>query len=187
MKAFFNLLKARINARVPAIKTVRMFNNQMAHEDGTGSTGRDEKPFPHPACFIEFITNDIDNRSFGIKDYLMTVRFRFSKVSYKFERPETFDFLDEFDYNIQLMAPANDLAFTFTTLQESALEYDEDHNNVENPYRDYRTRLRWSPKNQTTGSVIFTGGGLKVNYLVGQGIDFSQSLNSGYAALISTF
>jgi len=181
MNDFFQLIKTRINTRVPAIKTVRMFNDQMNKRD----TDRTEKPFPHPACFVEFIVIDIDNRALGIKDYIMTVRFRFSRVSEKFERPETFDFLDSFDQAIQLMAPTLATAYTFTTFQELLVDYDENHNNVENPVKDYRTRLRWLSGYQ--GGVTINGANLTLVQIIGAGIDFSQPYNSGYAGAISNF
>jgi hypothetical protein len=140
MKALFNHLKSRINTAIPIIKTVRMFNNQMVH--GNDIEKKDEKFFPTPACFIEFIENDVYNRCLGIKDVQLTIRFRFSRVSYKFERLETFDFVDNFDSFIQLLAPTTASGLVFSTLQEIATEWDEDHNNVENPYRDYRTLYR---------------------------------------------
>lgn len=154
MKAFFEYIKDRINTRVPAIKTVRMFNNQFVNsneyndrKDGTvsGRFGyRTEKPFPYPACFVEFIVNETNNLPLGIKDYILTVRFRFGIESYKFERLETFDFADDFDVAIQLMAPTEESGLTFTTFQEIQTDFDENFNNVEIPTRDYRTRLRVS-------------------------------------------
>jgi hypothetical protein len=154
VKAFFEFLKAQINTEVPAIKTVRMWNNQFLHSNETnnrrdGSTGgrfgfRNEKAFAYPACFVEFIINEVNSLPLGIKDYFLTVRFRFGRESYKFERLETFDFCDNFSKAIQMMAPTLASGLTFTTFQESNTEFDEDHNNVEVPYIDYRTRYRSS-------------------------------------------
>lgn len=187
MNAFFQLIKTRLNTKVPQFKTVRMWNDQMNKRD----TDKTEKPFPTPAVFVEFIINDTENRSFGIKDYLMTVRFHLSRVDYKFERNDTFDLTDAFDGAIQSMAPTNDLTFTFTTLQEITVDYDEDHNNVENPVRDYRTRLRYTPKTQ-----LSTGSGRIVSltpvYLLNiatpasalYSIDFSNPVDSQYLPLM---
>ena len=157
MKDFFDFIKDRINEGIPAIKTVRMFNNQFVNsneyndrKDGTvsGRFGyRTEKPFPYPACFVEFIVNEVNNLPLGIKDYLLTVRFRFGVESYKFERLKTFDFADDFDQTIHLMAPTEASGLTFTTFQEVSTEFDENFNNVETPYKDYRTRYRSSISN----------------------------------------
>jgi hypothetical protein len=161
VKAFFNYIKARINSDVTAIKTVRMWNNQFVHSNGTDKNSkvrgyRDEKAFPYPACFVEFIVEQADNRCLGIIDYILTVRFRFGIEAYKFERLDSFDFADTFKSYIQLMAPTTASGLTFTTFQEIKTEFDEDHDNVESPYIDYRTRYRSSAAYQRRTDVITT-------------------------------
>lgn len=162
MKEFFEYIKARLNTDLisapstPVFKTIRMWNNQFLHsnekyersEDRTNKTTtsrsgyRNEKAFGYPACFVEFIVVDSDNRAMGIIDYVLTVRFRFGLESYKFERLDSFDFCDDFRQVIQLLDPTVASGLTFTTFQEIQTEFDEDFNNVETPYIDYRTRYR---------------------------------------------
>lgn len=164
MKAFFEYIKARITADVPDIKTVRMWNNQFLHSNekseradklASGRTGyRNEKAFPYPACFVEFIVNEIHSRCLGIKDYDLTVRFRFGIEAYKFERLDTFDFCDTFSGAIQLMAPTEESELRFTTFQESNTEFDEDFNNVEVPYIDYRTQFRSTAAYKLKNDII---------------------------------
>ena len=161
MKALFNYIKARINADVPAIKTVRMWNNQFTHSNGTDSklggskSGyRDEKAFPYPACFIEFQVQQVNSYCLGIKDYILTVRMRFGVESFKFERLDTFDFRENFDSFIQLMTPTTASGLTFTTFQEIQTEFDEDFDNVEIPYVDYRTRYRSQKAYQRRTDII---------------------------------
>lgn len=178
MKALFEYIKARIITRlseggVPVFKTVRMWNNQFLHSNQkyeneadrkakTYSSGyRNEKAFPYPACFVEFIVQESDNRAMGIVDYVLTVRFRFGIESYKFERLESFDFCDAFRAEIQLMAPTEASGLTFTTFQEIQTEFDEDFNNVETPYIDYRTRFRSIAAYQRLNNVL--GGPIEVN------------------------
>jgi len=129
-----------------------MWNNQFLRSNekydraerisGNRTGYRTEKAFPYPACFVEFIVEEVDNRAMAIKDIVMIVRFRFGVESYKFERLDTFDFCDNFDSFIQAMAPTVASGLTFTTFQETFTEFDEDFNNVECPYKDYRTRYR---------------------------------------------
>jgi hypothetical protein len=138
-KDFLQLIQNRILTEVPAIKVVRPWNNQFRHANDPKL--RDEKAMKYPCCYVEFITIEIWNRALRIKDVLLTVRFRFGIESYKFVKLETFGFCDDFDRAIQLMAPSGGL--TFTTLQEINREFDEDHNNVEIPYNDYRTLFRY--------------------------------------------
>jgi hypothetical protein len=161
MKEFYEYIKEQLQERitetqviegvptvVPVFKTIQMFNNQFEHSNkplGAMNSAfggrRDEKAFRYPACFIEIIVNEVRNLPLGIKDYLLTVRFRFGRESYKYERLETFDFCDNFYAAIQGLAPnSNDLCFT--TFIEANTEFDENHNNVENPYVDYTTRYR---------------------------------------------
>lgn len=161
MKPLFNYIKTRINTDVPDIKTVRMWNNQFLHSNGTDNKlggakigYKDEKAFPYPACFVEFQVIEVFNYGIGIKDFLLTVRFRFGVQAYKFERLDTFDFKDNFDASIQLMAATTLSNLTFTTFQEIQTEYDEDWNNVECPYTDYRTRYRSTTAYQRRNDVV---------------------------------
>lgn len=168
MKALFNYIKARINADVPEIKTVRMWNDQFAHSNGVNTKtnsnqGRTEKAFPYPACFIEFQVQETFNYCLGVKDYILTVRMRFGIQSYKFERLDSFDFRDNFDSMIQLMAPTVASGLTFTTFQEIQTEFDENFTNVEVPYVDYRTRYRSSTAYQRRTDVISTPDKVVVN------------------------
>jgi len=154
MKALFEYIQTRINTYVPAIRTVRMWNNQFQHSnadvaDKRGGGYKDEKAFRYPACFVEFIVESVNNLPLGVKDSILTVRMRFGIEAYKFTRLETFDFVDDFDAAIQNMAPTDASNLTFTTFQEIQTEWDEDHNNVEVPYRDYRTRYRYVKASNT--------------------------------------
>lgn len=145
MKTLFNYIKARINAQVPSIKTVRYWNYQTDNSNGEKKDGRNEKAFPYPACFIELIFNGADNRCLRIVDYLITVRFRLSRQDYKYERLDQFDFADQFAACMQLMAPTPASGLTFTTFQESPRgTFEDEFNNVENFYIDYVTRFRYT-------------------------------------------
>lgn len=158
MKALFEYIEAQINARVPAIKTVRMWNNQFLHSNGNASREsrgyRDEKPFKYPACFLEFIVEEVNNLPLGITDYMLTVRFRFGVERYKFERLETFDFCDAFMRYIHGMMPTDASGLTFTSFHLIKPEFDEDFNNVEAPYIDYRTRYRHIPAYSRSTDVL---------------------------------
>jgi len=186
VKAFFQYISEQLTATLtetvqpggtpqPApvtecvFKTIRMWNNQFVHSNGTDSkstvkTGfKDEKAFRYPACFIEFIVDDVNNYSMGIKDYFLTVRFRFGIESFKFTRLETFDFCDAFSKQIQLLGPTTLSGLTFTSFQETRTEFDEDHNNVEVPYIDYKTRYRSSVAYKRASDVIASPNTLVVN------------------------
>jgi len=186
VKAFFQYISDQLTANLTEIvqpggtppptpvtecvfKTIRMWNNQFVHSNGTDSkstvkTGyKDEKAFRYPACFIEFIVNDVNNYCMGIKDYDLTVRFRFGIESFKFTRLDTFDFCDAFSKQIQLLGPTTLSGLTFTSFQETLTEFDEDHNNVEVPYIDYKTRYRSSVAYKRATDVIASPDTLIVN------------------------
>ncbi len=185
MKAFFNYIKARISADIPSVKTVRMWNNQLKHSNGEGNEGRNEKAFPYPAIFIEFIVNQVDDRALGIKDYILTVRFRYARTKQTFERLDMFDLLDQFDSFIQMMAPTAASGLTFTTFQEEKTTFDTDFDNVETPYRDFRTRYRSSAAYQRAYDFAVTGVKTNVAYAGSFNIDFSNVYNSQFFAAIS--
>ena len=136
MKALFLEIKNRLTADIPTL-SVHLFNDQFTKAD----TERVEKAIKYPVCYIEFITEEVANYNSRIKSYLMRIRFRFGVESYKFERLETFDFVDEFYQSIHMMAPTDRDTLNFTSFQEYQPEFDEDHKNVDRPYVDYRTRV----------------------------------------------
>lgn len=136
MKALFLEIKNRLTADIPSL-SVHLFNDQFTKAD----TDRTEKAIKYPVCYIEFITEEVANYNNRIKSYLMRVRFRFGVEGYKFERLETFDFVDEFYQSIHMMAPTDRDVLNFTSFQEYQPEFDEDHKNVDRPYVDYRTRV----------------------------------------------
>lgn len=137
MKDFFNYIKTRIETRIPTLK-VELFNDQFRKAD----VDRDEKAIRYPICYIEFITESVNNYALGFKDYFLKVRFRMGIEGYKFQRLTTFDFVDDFYEAIHLMRPTDASGLIFTSFQEIVPEFDEDHSNVDRPYIDYRTRYR---------------------------------------------
>jgi hypothetical protein len=141
MKDFYLHLKNRIETQIPGLK-VQLWNDQFRKANGTDEPGRKEMAIKYPICYIELIVDQINNYSRGIKDYFLRVRFRIGLESYKFERLETFDFVDDFYRAIHLYHPPLDSGLAFTSLQEVQFEQDTDHHNVEIPHIDYRTKMR---------------------------------------------
>lgn len=139
MKELFNFIKAKINTAVPAIKTVRLWNNQTGREKDT----KNEMPVKFPALFIEIIVSeDIKNLSLGIKDVPLIIRCRFALEGYKFERLSDLDFQKTFDSFIQNFRGNPSDTVQFSTLQEQMTDLDEDSDQVNEPFIDYRTIWR---------------------------------------------
>lgn len=137
MKDFFLYIQNRIQTRIPDLK-VELFNDQFIKADND----RTEKAIKYPICYIEFIVESVNNYAMGFKDYFLRVRFRIGLEGYKFQRLETFDFVDQFYQAVHLMRPTDASGLNFTSFQEVQPEFDEDHRNVDRPYIDYRTKLR---------------------------------------------
>lgn len=141
MKALFTFLQTNITSNLPAIKTVRMWNNQIDHSNDTSK--RDEKPFVYPAVFLEFIVQDVENAfSLGIKNVKLIIRCRFALKSFTYTRLQDLDFADAFDAVMTQMRGDPTDTVQFSTLQEVSTELDEQFENVNAPYVDYVTMWR---------------------------------------------
>jgi len=138
MKELFQFIKARINEKIPAIKHVEMWRGQSTRE----RIDKNENPFRTPAVFIEFIVEDIQNFSLGIKNVNLIVRFRFALQNMRFERLEDLDFQDNFDFFIQNLRGNETDPVHFGTLQEAVTELDAEFDNVNEPAVSYKTVWR---------------------------------------------
>lgn len=140
MRQLFTFLSLQILGNVPAIKTVRPWNNQLRYSNDPNI--RTEKAFRYPACFIEFIVNETKNFSIGVKNVDVTIRFRFALESYKFIRLDDLDFAENFDLYVERLRGSESDIVQFSSLQEVQTEYDEDFDNVDKIYVDYKTTWR---------------------------------------------
>jgi len=159
MKELFEFIKGKILAGVPQVKTVRMYNNQISQMN----TSRKEKPMAFPAVLVEFITEEVQNFSLGIKNVRLTVRFRFAIEGYTFERLQNLDFQDDFDGVIQSLRGNETDPVQFSTMQEQVNELDEDFDNVQQPYIDYSTIFRKKSAYARRHDTIITGVNVKIS------------------------
>lgn len=136
--AFFNFVKGKILAGVPAIKTVQIYRSQMDHVRNK----KDEIIKAYPALFIEFIVNETRNFSYGIKNVDIVMRCRFALNHFTFERKQDLDFLDTFDGTMQMMRGGSTDPVQFSSFQEVATTHDENFDDVDEPYVDYITCWR---------------------------------------------
>jgi len=135
MKALFDFLKARINSKLPQIKTVEMWRGQTTRE----RIDKKQNPYRTPAIFIEFIVDDVKSYSLGIKRVDLTIRFRFAMQHMTFERLDDLDFQDNFDEFIQTLRGNPNDSVQFSSLCEVLTDLDEEFDNVNEPYIDYTT------------------------------------------------
>ena len=136
MKALFEAIKTKINADVPELKHVAMWNGQIDRE----KTAKTENPYRTPAVFVEFIVDEVRAFARGIKNYNLTVRFHFALQGMKFTRLPDMDFLDAFD--LAMTGFRGNSGPYFSSFTEVINDLDEDHDNINSPILDYSTIFR---------------------------------------------
>ena len=76
-------IKAQLEATVPELKTIRLFNNQFAHSNN--ETGKDEQAFLYPCCFIEFMSIDFTTSTTLLQSFTGIIRLHIGFESYNLE------------------------------------------------------------------------------------------------------
>jgi hypothetical protein len=71
-------IKAEIEAKLPEIKTVRLFNNQFENENV-------ENPFLYPCCFLQFTPLEFKDYANGVQQFNMNVTTHLGFESFKDE------------------------------------------------------------------------------------------------------
>jgi len=138
MRAFYEQIKAKINADLPRYKTVELYNNQDTNLKDLINEG-----VIFPAVFIDFDFNETIQLALGIKDMDMTVRFRFMFESYeRGSRVEDLDLMTEFTGVFDLYKGIEQDPLQFTQFNEILRGLDEDHDMVNFPFIDYATIYR---------------------------------------------
>ena len=116
---------------VPAVKHVRLFNNQYTN------IAR-EKPFPFPAVFIQFLELDYTTRGDLTQDGLTRARLHIGYDSLKTEDLAVFDLLDDIHKALQGLELVN----VFTPLDRVHEEQDVDHDIISVWLVDYAFKIR---------------------------------------------
>lgn len=123
----FNELKAVISAKLPEIKHVARWNNQLKHE-------KEEIPFNYPAIFIEFNDYVYRELSGGQDEFDMTVRIRLAFETYKQDDIEVFTMNKKIRKTFRKFDGTGFVPFISLTK-----EADWDHDNRELFINDFRT------------------------------------------------
>jgi hypothetical protein len=84
----YNGIVARLTAKVPELKTIKLFNNQFAHSNN--DEPRDEQAFLYPCAFIEFAEVNYVDQKQRVQDYTATLRVHIGFESYKYEDVDVF-------------------------------------------------------------------------------------------------
>src|ERR1017187_267190 len=96
----YKQLKQNINFYLPGIPTVRLWNNQLKHSNGTGNEGRNEKAFSYPAVFLEFNNFEFMDLSMGIQEFTGELIVHFCWKSFLTEDDNMLDQLENLYWTI---------------------------------------------------------------------------------------
>jgi hypothetical protein len=87
MKQVFTTIQAQLKAKVPALKTVTRWNNQLGNTDT-------EKLVRFPACFYQLVGIRSSTISKGIQHHQATLRLRFADAGLAVEKLQTYEVED---------------------------------------------------------------------------------------------
>lgn len=128
-KDFYLAIRAKLEAT--SVKHARLFNNQY-------NKIAQEKPFPFPAAFIQFLELDYTTRGDKSQDAETIVRLHVGYDSIKTEDLAVFDLLEEIHQVLQGLELSDD----FTPLDRVHEEQDVDHDVISVWLVDYSFKLR---------------------------------------------
>jgi hypothetical protein len=137
MKPLYDHIKTKINNDLPKYKTVRIYNRQ-----DIDLIERNNEVIIYPAIFVEMIVEGVNRLAMDVKDFDMVVRFRFMYESYKHERGNNLDNMDEFRATMDRFRGNEADPVQFTSMEEIATEIDDEHDQINMPMIDYRTVYR---------------------------------------------
>lgn len=137
---------------------VDLWNDQINKE-----RDRQQKRHRWPAVFIELIVNDSIDYSLGVKVYDLSIRFRIANKGLTFVRLDELDLRDTFDLNINGLRGSEIDPVQFSSLQEVETEFDENHDNVNEPYIEYKTFFKYTKSYRRRGLQAGTLGSFASN------------------------
>jgi hypothetical protein len=138
MRAFFEQIKAKINNELPDYKTVELFNGQdEALEE------LKEDLILYPAVYIDFEFEEVNHLSFGVKDMITIVRFRFMFENYtRGSRLDDLDKMSAFTSVFDMYRGIETDPLQFTSFHEVMRGLDKNHDMISFPFIDYKTTYR---------------------------------------------
>lgn len=127
---FYDIIKARILEKVPAVKTLRLFNNQFENEEK-------ENAFAYPAVFVQFLNLNWIAKPQGLQEADAVIRLHVGFHSLETEEREIFTLIEDIHKAVQSLSTAE----LFGDLNRVNEEQDIDHGNVIVWLADYSTLL----------------------------------------------
>jgi hypothetical protein len=131
----YKALKNQIQYYLPEIKTVRLFNEQFLHSNGTGKEGENENAFGYPCVFLQFHTLEASQLSAGVQEFNMTVSSYLGFKSFQTEDTKILELKEKLYYVMQRFQQGN-----FARLNRTFEYPDSNHGDVQIFKTDYHTR-----------------------------------------------
>jgi len=173
-RVVYEEVKARLLDKLPTVKTIRLWNNQITNENV-------ENPFLYPAVFIEFPTLDYINNGSGLQQISGVLRLHIVQEEYKTENIENLDFID-------LVAGALNGYQTATIIKPLWRNYelfDTNHNNLIVTEQEYILQANDCTSSKYNDAVLIDAGTVEPNIDIKLIID-NEVIRTG-ALPISTF
>lgn len=135
MKEFFLFLKSLIDAN-------GTFGNVMLFNEQPDKTRKGEyKATKKRSVYIELIVNETMNKSLGINDFEMNVRFTIANDNKKFSKLEDITLIETLNGVIQNANNQVDDVYAFSSMNRMFHELDTDHDQISEPFIEYQTKL----------------------------------------------
>lgn len=135
MRAFFELIKTKIETDLTDYKVVKLFNSQ-----DQSLKDLKEEVLTFPAVFVDFEFIETQQLALGIKKMNMVVRFRFMFENYTYDsRLDDLDKMTAFTAAFDLWTGKESDTLQFTPFHEILRGLDKDHDQINFPFIDYST------------------------------------------------
>lgn len=131
----YNALRSQIEYYLPEVKYVRMWNNQFARSNGTGTDGRKQSAFGYPCVFIQFHDSVFRQLSLGIQEFDVEISLYLGFKSFETEDEDILDLKERLYWVAQRFQQGN-----FARLSRVTEEWDYDHDDVSVLRMQFHTR-----------------------------------------------
>jgi hypothetical protein len=124
----YNGIVTRLQAKVPDLKTIKLFNDQFNHSNSDVNENNDEQAFLYPCCFLEFTDIEYTTATSLLQSYTGTLRLHIGFESYKNEDTDIFTLKQNIFKALQGFQVTTDKIYgKLIRLKETT---DTEHNNI---------------------------------------------------------
>ncbi len=124
----YNGIVTRLQAKVPELKTIKLFNDQFNHSNSDVNENNDEQAFLYPCCFLEFTEIEYTTATSLLQSFTGILRLHIGFESYKNEELDMFALKQKIYKALQGFQVSDVNIFgKLTRLRETT---DTEHNNI---------------------------------------------------------